>query len=113
MINDNLGNRRGEWLFVYKAKDLLPYAQRKLAHHQAEEASLRQKLSALIRDPASFHDDAGLQQLKRDVDRHAGLREQFEVYCHEFTRVPTTDFRLGLADVVFFGLIEGPATLAG
>jgi hypothetical protein len=108
MINDNLGNRRGEWTFAYKAKDLLPYAERKLAHHKAEEASLRQRLAEMIRDPASFHDDVGLQQLKRDVDRHAGLREQFEVYCHEFARTPGNEFRLGLADVVYFGMLEGP-----
>ena len=109
MINDNIGNRRAEWVFVYKGKDLLPYARKKLAHHKSEEASLRQRLAELIRDPASFHDDTSLQQLKRDVDRHAGLREQFEVYCHEFERTPSLEFRLGLADVVYFGLLESPA----
>lgn len=106
MLNDNIGVKRTEWAFVYKGADLLPFAQRKLAHHQAEETALRQRMSEMIKDPATFHDDMSLQQVKRDIDRHSALREQFQVYCHEFARTPQLDFRLGLADVVFFGLLE-------
>ena len=69
--------------------------------------ALRQRMAAMIQDPATFHDDANLQQVKRDIDRHSGLREQFQVYCHEFSRTPNLEFRLGLADVVYFGLAEG------
>ncbi len=108
MYNDNVGIKRNEWLFVYKGRELLAFARRKLAHHQAEESALRQKMATMIQDPATFHDDANLQQVKRDIDRHSGLREQFQVYCHEFARTPSLEFRLGLADVVYFGLAEGP-----
>lgn len=88
MYNDNVGSKRSEWAFPYKGKDLLPYAQRKLDGHQTEETSLRQQMSRLIQDPATFHNDAALPQLKREIDRHSGLREQFQVYCHEFRRSP-------------------------
>ncbi len=107
MYNDNQGNRRIEWSFVYKAKVLLPYADRKREALQAEETAARKQLATMIQDPATFHNDNALQNLKREIDRLAGLREQFQVYCHEFKRTPELDFKLGLADVVFFGLLEG------
>lgn len=110
MNEDSYQNERSQWKFVYKAKALLPFAQRRLSEHQAIESRLREQLSAMIRDPASFHDDAKLQQLKHDVDRHSALREQFEVYCHEFTRTPNKEFSLKLSDVVFFSIHTGGFT---
>jgi hypothetical protein len=108
MMNEqSYQTERSGWKFVYKGEDLLPFARRRLAEHQAVEAQLRDKLAKMIREPASFHDDARLQQLKLDVDRHAGLREQFEVYCHEFARTPKKEFSLKLSDVVFFGIHSG------
>jgi hypothetical protein len=100
-------NERSGWKFAYKGEDLLPFARRRLAEHQAVEAKLREKLACRIKDPTSFHDDTKLQQLKQDVDRHAVLREQFEVYCHEFARTPRKEFTLRLSDVVFFGIQSG------
>lgn len=108
MQNENLQNKRHEWTFPYKARHLLPYARRKLAEHQTEETALRKKMAAMIQDPATFHNDAALQQVKRDIDRYSALREQFQVYCHEFVRLPEQEYRLGLSDIVFFGLLEGP-----
>ena len=109
MLNENLTVKRHEWTFPYKGKMLLPYAKRKLDAHQAEETELRKKMALAIQDPAMFHNDTALQQLKRDIDRHASLREQFQVYCHEFTRLPEQEYRLGISDIVFFGFLE-PAT---
>lgn len=106
MQNENLVTKRHDWSFPYKAKMLLPYAKRKLAGHQAEETVFRKKLAESIQDPAMFHNDNALQQLKRDIDRHAALREQFQVYCHEFERLPEQEYRLGLSDIVFFGFLE-------
>ena len=107
MQNENLLNKRHDWTFPYKARMLLPYAERKLAANQAEETTLRKKMATMIQDPATFHNDAALQQTKRDIDRFASLREQFQVYCHEFVRLPEQEYRLGLSDIVFFGLLEG------
>lgn len=107
MINENLNNHRNGWTFRYVARELLPYARRKLQGFQDEETALRKKMAELIQDPSTFHNDALLQQLKRDIDRTAGLREQFQVYVHEFNRLPEQEYRLGLSDVVFFGLLEG------
>jgi hypothetical protein len=107
VYNDHQGIKRNEWGFNYKGKELLPYAQRKLAEHQTEETALRKRMASLIQDPATFHNDGTLQQVKGEIDRRSGLREQFQVYCHEFERTPNLEFRLGLADVVFFGLLEG------
>lgn len=104
MNEDNYNNERNQWKFTYKAKELLPHAEKRRNEHQQVETRLRSELAALIKDPASFHDDQRLQQLKRDVDRHAGLREQFDVYCHEFARTPNKEFNLKLSDVVFFSL---------
>jgi hypothetical protein len=107
MHNENLVTKRHDWSFPYKAKMLMPYAQRKLATHQAEETAMRKKLSEMIQDPATFHNDTALQNLKRDIDRHSALREQFQVYVHEFARLPEQEYRLGLSDIVFFGFLEG------
>ena len=107
MWNEGGQNERSTWKFVYKGEDLLPSAQRRLAEHQAVEAQLRDKLARMVKDPASFHDDTKLQQVKQDVDRHSALREQLEVYCHEFTRTPKKEFTVRLSDVVFFGLHSG------
>lgn len=101
------GSERGGWNFKYKGEEILPFARRRLAEHEAVEAQLREDLARKVKDPASFHDDVKLQQLKRDVDRHAALREQFEVYCHEFGRTPKKEFTLKLGDVVFFGIHSG------
>ena len=108
MINENTNNRRNNWSFPYKARMLLPHAQRQLEAFRAEESALRKRMAELIQDPAMFHNDALLQQVKRDIDRAAGLREQFEVYVHEFVRLPEHEYHLGLSDVVFFGLLEAP-----
>jgi hypothetical protein len=106
MINENLNVRRNEWSYPYKGKMLVASARRKLQAYQAEETELRQRMAKMIQDPATFHNDAALQQVKRDIDRTAGLREQFQVYVHEFERLPEQEYRLGLSDVVFFGLLE-------
>ena len=108
MINENTNNRRNNWSFPYKARMLLPHAQRRLDAFRAEETAWRLRMAELIQDPAMFHNDALLQQVKRDIDRTAGLREQFEVYVHEFVRLPEHEYHLGLSDVVFFGLLEAP-----
>jgi hypothetical protein len=108
MHNENLNNNRSGWTFPYKARLLLPYARRKLDAHQSEETELRKKMATMIQDPATFHNDAALQQVKRDIDRLSALREQFQVYCLEFVRLPEQDYRLGISDIVFFGLLEGP-----
>jgi hypothetical protein len=105
--NENLANKRYEWSYPYKGKQLLPYARRKLAEHQAAETAARQKMATLIQDPSTFHNDASLQELKRAIERYSALREQLQVYCHEFSRTPERDFNLALSDVVFFGLLEG------
>jgi len=111
MYNEQGTQRRSEWKFPYKARLLRPYALRKLAHHQAEETALREKMAVMIKDPATFHNDAALQQVKQGIDRHSALREQFEVYCHEFQRLPESEYHLALGDVVFFGILEGvPST---
>jgi hypothetical protein len=107
MLNENLVTKRHDWSFPYKGKMVLPYARRKLDENQTAETALRKKLAIAIQDPATFHNDAMLQQLKRDIDRHAALREQFQVYCREFERLPEQEYRLGLSDIVFFGFLEG------
>src|SRR5262245_25602181 len=66
MHNESSPNERWGWKFTYKGEELLPFARRRLAQHQAKESELRENLSRMIKDPASFHDDAKLQQLKRD-----------------------------------------------
>jgi hypothetical protein len=113
MHNESIGAKRHEWGFNYKGKELLPYAEKKRHENQTQETALREQMAKLIRDPSTFHNDAALQQLKRDIDRHSALREQFEVYCHEFARTPAIEFRLGLADVVYFGFLETPPVTDG
>ncbi len=105
MINDQrLIGKRQEWVYKYKGTDLLPHAQRRLAEYLAQETAARKKMSVLIQDPSVFHNNTSVQQVKQDIERFGGLREQFQVYCHEFTRNPTAEFSLLLGDVIFFGL---------
>jgi hypothetical protein len=103
MYNERDGER-WNWKYTYRGEDLLPYARRRLGEHQAVEAQLRDRLAHMVKDLASFHDDVKLQQLKQDVDRHSLLREQFEVFTHEFARRPKEQYVLKLGDVVFFGI---------
>ena len=102
MLNENYDTERSSWKFTYKAKEILPFAKIRLMEHQNEETNLRKQLAGLIQDPSSFYDDSKIQQLKAEVDRHSLLREQFEVYCHEFARTPNKEFNLKLSDIVFF-----------
>ena len=108
MLNEQYGgSERLQWKFTYKGKQLLPYGQRRLAQLRADEAQLRERLAGLVKDPASFHDDTRLQRLKAEVDGCSAVREQFEVYCHEFRRAPDKDFVLKLGDLVFFRVHTG------
>jgi hypothetical protein len=113
MFNEQrLGGKRHEWIYKYKGKDLLPHAQRQLAEYRAQEAAARKKMAQMIQDPNVFHNDASVQQIKQDIERYGGLREQLQVYCHEFHRNPSAEFNLLLGDVIFFGLFAEEAGAA-
>ena len=109
MFNDNVQPRRLDWEYIYSGKHMLPYAQKLLSYHAAKEMAAREKTAELLRDVSVSQNDSRFTELKRDITNHGTLKEQCEVFVHEFSRFPEKMFILGLGDVTFFGL-TGPVT---
>lgn len=104
MFNDNVQPRRLEWEYEYSGSQLLPHAQELLHLHTTKEREAREKTADLLRDVTVSQNDTRFAELKREITSHGTLKEQCEVFVHEFERYPGRVFSLGLGDVTFFGL---------
>lgn len=106
MFNDNVRPERQEWQYEYTGAALLPYAKAARLHHTAKEKEARDKTADLLRDTSVSQNDSRFADLKKDISTHGTLKEQFEVFAHEFARDPARTFKLGLGDVTFFDLTK-------
>lgn len=104
LFNDNVSPERLNWQYDYTGAELLNPAQKLLAFHIDGEAASRKTASDLLRDPAVSHNDPKIVDARKLIERHGQLREQLEVWVHEFARHPNKNFSLGLGDVTFFEL---------
>lgn len=106
MYNDNVSPDRLEWKYSYKASQLLEPAKKLLKFHTNKELEARNKTADLLRDTSVNQNDPRFNELKRDIATHGSLKEQCQVFVHEFSRNLDREYSLGLGDVTFFGLSE-------
>jgi hypothetical protein len=104
MFNDNICPRRLDWEYPYTGKELIDKARMLQAKHAALETAARNKTADLLRDDKVSQNDSRFNELKRDITTHGTIKEQCEVFAHQFAREPERVFSLGLGDVTFFEL---------
>jgi hypothetical protein len=104
LFNDNVSPKRLEWEYLYTGKELLEKAKMLRDRHAAKEIEARNKTADLLRDASVSQNDSRFGELKREITTHGTLKEQCEVFVHEFSREPERPYLLGLGDVTFFEL---------
>ncbi len=106
LFNDNVSPQRNEWQYEYTGQELLGKAKMLAERHDALEKAARNKTADLLRDCSVSQSDPRFGELKREISTHGSIREQCQVFAHEFARTPARVFQLGLGDVTFFELVE-------
>lgn len=106
MYSDNLGAQRTQWTYIYSGEQLLPYAQKLYKLYYLQEEQARQRMAGFMRDMTVNQNDTKVQETKRDIEKYGQLKEQCEVFQHEFQRNMQHLYELGLGDVTFFGLTQ-------
>lgn len=104
MYNDHVAANRTHWFFKYKAKEILPYAQKLLTFHSAKEKEAREKTASLLVDVNVNQSDPRFAELKKEITHHGTMKEQCEVFVHQFSKEGDIEYELGLGDVTFFEL---------
>lgn len=97
------GNRTS-WKYTYTGRELLPFAQKRLAHYSALETSQRSAMAKLLIDPGQNVQGDEANRLKSDIEKTAIQHEMCTVYVHEFERSLDREFHLDMSDVVYFGI---------
>jgi hypothetical protein len=106
LYNDSVGYNRLEWKYTYKADELVKPAEKLLKYHTEKEMEARTKTAELLKDVSVNQNDPRFNELKREIATHGSLKEQCQVFVHEFSRDRAREFELGLGDITFFGLAE-------
>lgn len=106
LYNDSVYPQRESWSYTYRAEDLLEAAKSLFKMHSEQEIVARNKMADLLKDVSVKESDSRFNELKRDIATHGKLKEQCQVFVHEFTRTPNKEIELGLGDVTFFGLAD-------
>jgi hypothetical protein len=105
MYSEFRDTSRTGWKFSYKGSDLVAAAQAKLAEYTRRETEARQEMSKLMADMRVSPTGEDCSKLKSAIENYGTIREQCQVFAHEFARTPDREFNLSLGDVVFFGLV--------
>lgn len=108
MHNDFVTTKREAFIFHYKGKELLPFAQAAYKRYLRAEIVAREKMSKMIADVKVNQRDPELDQTKREIENNGKIREQCAVFVHQFEREPDRDFPLAIGDVTFFGIVGDP-----
>ena len=106
LYNDTVNEGRTSWTYKYFGTELLEAATHLYNEYLSKETEARAKMAEYMRDMDVSSTDRRIEDLKRDITNLGKLKEQCEVYKHEFSRRPTVEYELGLGDVTFFGLFE-------
>lgn len=104
LFNDNVSPKRMEWEYTYKGSELLNKAVLLRERFAAKELEARNKTADLLRDVNVNQNDSRFNELKREITTNGTLKEQCDVFVHQFSREPDREFNLGLGDVTFFEL---------
>jgi hypothetical protein len=106
MYNDNTSSNRLQWTYIYTGKELLISAKSLYVSFLTLEKNARDKMAKLMSDMTVSQSDPEIEATKRDITKYGTLKEQCEVFTHEFQRNPLQKYNLGLGDVTFFGLAK-------
>jgi hypothetical protein len=106
MYNDFRNVGREDWKYTYAGEELLEAAQLKRREFRAKEEEARQKMSQLMQNMSVSAMGTDVEECKKKIAQFGNLREQCDVFVHEFVRTPEREFHLSLGDVTFFGLQE-------
>lgn len=104
MFNDHQSPKRLEWTYKYTGKELLPYAVKLYNDCFIKEEAARNRMADLMRDMNVSNTDRRIEDAKRESATQGTIKEQCDVFKHEFARNPDQIYSLGLGDVTFFGL---------
>jgi hypothetical protein len=95
-------NKRTDWRYEYTGAELLDEAQKILDETTVlEDASRRAMAEYMITPGLSMKDDK-VTKLSGEIERLAKLKEECQVFVHEFTRNYSQKYLLAMGDVVFF-----------
>lgn len=106
MFNDNQSANRLHWTYKYTGKELLTSAANLYARFYVKEEEARNKMAEYMKDMSISNTDRKVEEIKRDIVSFGTLKEQCEVFQHEFSRNPDKEYDLGLGDVTFFELAQ-------
>ena len=107
MFNDNVGAGRTGWTYIYTGEQLLAPAIKLYSEYRSKEEKARNHMADYMKDMTIPNNDRRVEEVKRDIVTFGTLKEQCDVFRHEFKRNPNKEYELGLGDVTFFGLAEG------
>jgi predicted Zn-dependent protease len=107
MFNDNVGAGRTGWTYTYTGEQLLAPAIRLYNEYRSKEEKARNHMADYMKDMTIPNNDRRVEEVKRDIVAFGTLKEQCDVFRHEFKRNPNKEYELGLGDVTFFGLADG------
>ncbi len=106
MFNDNQSANRLHWTYKYFGKELFLSAKNLHNRYLLKEAEARNKMAEYMKDMTISNSDRRVEEAKRDIVSFGTLKEQCEVFQHEFWRNPDKEYELGLGDVTFFELAQ-------
>jgi hypothetical protein len=106
MFNDHVSPRRNDWTYNYTGSQLLAAAVRLHKDFSDKEMAARNKMATFMTDMNISQSDPKINEARKDIERYGMLKEQCQVFKHEFKRNAEKLYELGLGDVTFFGLAE-------
>jgi hypothetical protein len=95
---------RDSWKFTYLGSDLLPYVQKLVSYYAAVEDGQRKLMAQFMNDRTISTTGKKVENCKKLIADAGMQHEKCIVFSHEFSRLPTREYHLTLADVVYFGI---------
>lgn len=106
VFNDNQSANRLHWDYKYTGMQLLPFANKLYTKYRDAEELARNKMAEFMKDMTVSNSDRKVEEVKREIVLYGTLKEQCEVFQHEFARSLDKEYNLGLGDVTFFELTK-------
>lgn len=106
LFNDNVSANRTGWIYIYTGEQLLQSAINLYKEYYSKEEKARLAMSEYMKDMNIANNDRRVEDTKREIVTYGTLKEQCNVFRHEFLRNPAKEYHLGLGDVTFFGLAD-------
>jgi hypothetical protein len=108
LFSDMVGPNRDNWRFTYTGKELLPFANQKLASLRVEAGSAWRRMRDLTASkPDADFEDRGkeIDKARRQYQDFGSQAERCAVLAHEFARKPEREYTLGIGDVTYLDVV--------